>query len=81
MTVYVFGEVGGEVFDLWPYAAAVLITAVAVLAWRMRRPSYVLCWLVFGVYLLTVVNLTLFPLYITTYTDAGWTWEQLCLRL
>lgn len=75
MTIRVSGNAGGYDLDLWPYAAAALIAAAVVLAWRTRRPSYVVCWLVFGVYLLTVVNLTLFPIPFDPSAREWWTWD------
>ncbi|MCU0463624.1 MAG: VanZ family protein [Anaerolineae bacterium] len=77
MTVYVWGDAGQYDFDLWPYAAAALIAAAAVLAWRTRHPSYVVCWLVFGVYLLNVMNLTLFPTRIDHCIAEWWSWGRL----
>jgi glycopeptide antibiotics resistance protein len=54
-----FGEVQA---DLWP-AAAVILAILVVIQWRKRyRPSYLICFSVFGAYILFVVEKAFFPL-------------------
>lgn len=56
--------------DLWQYFVVMLIVFLLVLWLRKRNLSYLLCCFVFGVYLLFVIDKTLFPMIISgTFVD------------
>jgi len=76
MELLIFTEQSGDYIALWPFAAAALIIGLIVIGWRTRNLSYVVCCAVFGVYLLKVIDLTLFPMFIAPRSDEPWYWEQ-----
>lgn len=52
-------------FDVWPLGMLILIVLL-YLKWRRKEElPYLICFLIFGVYILEVVKLTFFPLAIT----------------
>lgn len=58
------------VVDAWPFALALLILQLVILWYRKRSLSYVLCFAVFGIYLLFALDKTLFPIWVTgNYAD------------
>lgn len=69
--------VDGGALALWPVAAGLLVVTLVGLALRGRRPAYLLCAALFGLYLLAVVNIVFFPIFITE----GEPWRRLSVNL
>ncbi|MDH5505973.1 MAG: VanZ family protein [Anaerolineae bacterium] len=58
-------EVGNYIIDIWPLAVLLLI-ALVVVQWRRKRsPAYLVCLSLFGLYILAVLSVAIFPIAIT----------------
>lgn len=62
----------GEVLDLWPVSLVVGLIVLALIWYRTRNLSYMMCCAIFGFYLINVASLTLFPMHMDVRFADSW---------